>query len=69
MEEKKINGGLYSKVKMSVKTADIIILIGMAALIFCVIFGVKNAQSQIVSQDASPEQIKIEYTTVPFPAS
>lgn len=38
----KNNGGLYSKVKMSVKTADIIILVGIVALVLCVVFAVKQ---------------------------
>lgn len=42
MQNDKNNGGLYSKVKMSVKTADVIILIGIAALVLCVMFAVKQ---------------------------
>ena len=41
MMQDKNNGGLYSKVKMSVKTADIIILISAVALILCIVFAVK----------------------------
>ncbi len=41
MNNNKNNGGLYSKVKMSVKTADIIILIGIAALVLCTVFAIK----------------------------
>ena len=38
----KNNGGLYSKVKMSVKTADVIILIGVVALVVCFMVAVKQ---------------------------
>ena len=46
MEENKKNGGLYAKVKMSVKTADIIILIGIAALAACMFFGIGTAETE-----------------------
>lgn len=48
MEENKKNGGLYAKVKMSVKTADMIILIGIIALVACVIFGIGTADATTV---------------------
>ena len=41
MHNNKNNGGLYSKIKMSVRTADMIILIGMLAIVLCVIMAVK----------------------------
>ena len=40
MDENKKNGGLYAKVKMSVKTADVIILIGLIALGICLFYSV-----------------------------
>lgn len=43
MDENKKNGGLYAKVKMSVKTADVIILIGLIAIGACIVFGVETA--------------------------
>ncbi len=62
-EENKKNGGLYAKVKMSVKTADIIILIGMIALAACVIFGIGTADATAVDSETGivtePEQTLI----------
>lgn len=43
MDDKKKNGGLYAKVKMSVKTADMIILAGIIALALSIVFGVETA--------------------------
>lgn len=40
MDENKKNGGLYAKVKMSVKTADVIILIGLIALGICLFYSI-----------------------------
>lgn len=40
MDKNKKNGGLYAKVKMSVKTADVIILIGLIALGICLFYSV-----------------------------
>ena len=40
MDENKKNGGLYAKVKMSVKTADVIILIGLVALGICLFYSI-----------------------------
>lgn len=39
LEQKpKNNGGLYSKVNVSVRTVNMVIIAGIAALVFCVIF-------------------------------
>ena len=40
MDENKKNGGLYAKVKMCVKTADVIILIGLIALGICLFYSI-----------------------------
>lgn len=53
MEENKKNGGLYAKVKMSVKTADMIILIGIIALIACTLFGIGTVDSTDVDGETS----------------
>lgn len=53
MEENKKNGGLYAKVKMSVKTADMIILIGIIALVVCTVFGIGTADATDVDGETS----------------
>lgn len=40
MEDKKKKGGLYANVKMSVKTADMIVLAGIAALGTCLFYSI-----------------------------
>ena len=41
-EERKLRG-LYSHVKISVKTLDIIIVVGLAAIILCMVFGMTHS--------------------------
>ena len=40
MDENNKKGGLYAKVKMSVKTADVIILIGLIVLGICLFYSI-----------------------------
>lgn len=42
MAEQKVGGGLYRNVKMSVRTANIVVLIGIAALLATFVFVVGN---------------------------
>ena len=53
MDENKKNGGLYAKVKMSVKTADVIILIGLIALVACTLFGIGTAETTQTDSETS----------------
>lgn len=41
MDKNENNGNLYSKVKMSIRTADIIILASIAALVICLLIAIK----------------------------
>ncbi len=42
------NGGLYKNVKMSLKTANIMVLAAIAVLIFCFVFAVGTADRTAV---------------------
>ena len=53
MDENKKNGGLYAKVKMSVKTADVIILIGLIVLVACTLFGIGTAETTQTDSETS----------------
>lgn len=49
------NNSLYANVKISVKTVDIIIIIGIIALIACTFFGIKTAEVNAEKEDNSIE--------------
>ena len=51
-------GGLYRNVKMSVKTADRLILIGIIVLIACMIFAVSHAGFTVTSNTDGGSQIE-----------
>ncbi len=53
-------GGLYRNVKMSVKTADKLILIGIAVLIACVIFAISRAGFTVTFNTNGGSEIKAQ---------
>ena len=53
-------GGLYRNVKMSVKTADKLILIGIAVLIACVIFAISHAGFTVTFNTNGGSEIKVQ---------
>lgn len=53
-------GGLYRNVKMSVKTADKLILIGIVVLIACVIFAISHAGFTVTFNTNGGSEIKTQ---------
>lgn len=53
-------GGLYRNVKMSVKTADKLIVIGIVVLIACVIFAISHAGFTVTFNTNGGSEIKVQ---------
>ncbi len=55
------NGGLYKNIKMSLKTANLMVLAAIAMLIFCFVLAVGTAEeTAVTSQDESPSQVQTD---------
>lgn len=63
MSKKINNNSPYANVKISVKTVDFIIIIGIIALVVCTIFCVKSAEV-----NAETENISVEYQLNDYPS-
>lgn len=44
------NAGLYSKIKMSLRTADLLVLATLILLVFTFIFAVETAENVVVGE-------------------
>ena len=53
--------GLYSKIKMSQRTADMLVLATLILLVFTFVFAVKTGENVAVNETATEDCISVQY--------
>ena len=55
------NAGLYSKIKMSLRTADLLVLATLILLVFTFVFAVETAENVVVGEVTTEDCSSVQY--------
>lgn len=55
------NVGLYSKIKMSLRTADVLVLATLILLVFIFVFAVETAENVVVGEVTTEDCLSVQY--------